>query len=70
MIGFINSLISIRTVYLIVFVVAVLMLIQYMSSQSADVPQTRRTQARDEGGDGSAAESESHRGYQPGDKED
>nr|XP_010930795.1 protein disulfide isomerase-like 5-2 [Elaeis guineensis] len=70
LIGFINSLISIRTVYLIVFVVAILMLMLYMTGQSADVPQTRQTQARDEGGDRSAAESESHRGYQPGDKED
>ncbi|WOL12712.1 protein disulfide isomerase-like 5-2 [Canna indica] len=69
LIGFINSLISIKTVYLIVFIVAVLMVIQHFS-QSADSPQNRRNQYGHEGSEASTSQTESPINYQPGDKLD
>ncbi|XP_058091014.1 protein disulfide isomerase-like 5-2 [Magnolia sinica] len=69
LIGYINSLISIRTVYLIVFVVAVIMLIRTIGNKDEDdTPRTHR-QVRDEDTSSSSGESE-RREYQPGDKED
>lgn len=67
-IGFINSLIDIRTVYLIVFIVAVLMAVRSFS-QSEDTPPTQQDHAV-EGTEASISETESSRSYQPGDKED
>ncbi|XP_077248698.1 PDI-like 5-2 [Tasmannia lanceolata] len=67
--GFINSLISIRTVYLIVFLVGVFMLIRHISQQDdEDSREKRQTRAKDTGS--SATESESREGYRPNDKED
>lgn len=63
--GYINSLISIKTVYIIVFVVAVIMLIQYLSRQEEDVVPRRRREGSD-----SEDHGENRREYQPGDKED
>ncbi|MQL94628.1 hypothetical protein Taro_027294 [Colocasia esculenta] len=64
-IGFINSLIGIRTVYLIVFVVAVIMLIQYVTSQDEEVPHRRHT-----ADSSSPSEDVKKEEYQSGDKED
>lgn len=69
LIGFINSLVSIRTVYLIVFIVAVLMVIQNFS-QTEENPQFRGIQDGAEGTDASTSHIESRRDYQPGNKED
>ncbi|OVA04064.1 Thioredoxin [Macleaya cordata] len=70
--GFINSLISIRTVYLLVFIVAVIMLIQTINKQDDedDVPQRKQSQAQVDHGSSSATESESRQAYRPEDKED
>ncbi|KAG9444155.1 hypothetical protein H6P81_015495 [Aristolochia fimbriata] len=69
-IGFINSLISINTVYLIVFVVALIMLVQYVTRPEDEEtpPRTQTKEVTDEGS--SAAECDSRKEYQPGDKED
>ena len=69
LIGFINSLVSIRTVYLIVFIVAVLMVIQNFS-QTEENPQFRGIQDGAEGTDASTSHIENRRDYQPGNKED
>lgn len=65
-IGFINSLIGIRTVFLIVFVVAVVMLIQNINKEEPDGVGTR---APADDASSSNAEAES-REYRAGDKED
>ncbi|XP_011628479.1 protein disulfide-isomerase 5-2 [Amborella trichopoda] len=68
-IGYINSLIGMRTVYLIIFVVAVVMLIQTLSGpDDDDRGQTRREIA--ESSESSRSEIKDGEGYQPGDKED
>ncbi|KAG6481921.1 protein disulfide isomerase-like 5-2 [Zingiber officinale] len=67
-IGFINSLIGIRTVYLIVFIVVIIMAVRNFS-QSEDTPPTQPYHAA-EGTEASISETESSRSYQPGDKED
>ncbi|CAL9161121.1 unnamed protein product [Musa hybrid cultivar] len=69
LIGFINSLVSIRTVYLIVFIVAVLMVIQNFS-QTEENPQFRGIQDGAEGTDASTSHIKNRRDYQPGNKED
>ncbi|KAH7681026.1 protein disulfide-isomerase A1 protein [Dioscorea alata] len=69
--GFINSLISIKTVYLIVFVTAFVMLIQYLSKQGDYTPAVEQTTSQTEETDRMVSESENRReNYQPGDKED
>lgn len=69
--GFIHSLISIKTVYLLVFIVALIMVIQSFFNQSEDAPQARQPQPEVEDTSRVATpESESSQQYQPGDKED
>lgn len=72
--GFIHSLVSIKTVYLIVFLVAIFMLIQNFANQSDVIPQPRQRQAevedKVEDTNRAGSESESSKGYEPGDKED
>lgn len=69
--GFINSLISIKTVYIIVFVTAFVMLIQYLSKQGDYTPSVEQTRSQTEETDRMVSESENPReNYQPGDKED
>lgn len=68
--GFINSLISIKTVYLLVFVVALVMVIQSFVNQSEDAPQARQPQPEVEDTSRATPENESSPQYQPGDKED
>nr|CAD1842014.1 unnamed protein product [Ananas comosus var. bracteatus] len=72
LLGFFKSLISIRTVYLVVFVAALLMLMQHLSNRRAnDHPQVRQSEVEPELTERSTSESESRReDYQPGDKED
>ncbi|XP_073004372.1 protein disulfide isomerase-like 5-2 [Typha latifolia] len=71
LLGFIHSLVSIKTVYLILFVVAVLMLMQYLSGQSEEDPVMRRAHVEPESSYRSISENQSiDEGYQPGDKED
>lgn len=66
--GFISSLTGIRTVYLIVFVVAVVMVIVLLSTRSADTPPG--TQDGAEVTEASVSLAKSSSSYQPGDKED
>ncbi|XP_072980511.1 protein disulfide isomerase-like 5-2 [Typha angustifolia] len=69
--GFIKSQMTINTVYLIVFMVAVFVLLVYLTSKSADNPQTRQNNIEPEVTYRPVAESESEmEGYLPGDKED
>ncbi|KAJ6818736.1 protein disulfide isomerase-like 5-2 [Iris pallida] len=68
--GFINSLIGIGTVYIIVFVVVVVMLIQSFAKQGEEGSQPVPTVTGVEDAGGSVSESESSKKYQPGDKED
>ena len=68
--GFIHSLITIKTVYLIVFLVAVFMLIQHFVNQFEDAPQPRQSQVEAEDTNIATSEGESSNNYQPGDKED
>lgn len=72
LLGFFKSLISIRTVYLVVFVVALLMLMQHLSNRSVnDHPQVRQSELEPELTERLTSESESRReDYQPGAKED
>lgn len=69
LIGYINSLISIRTVYIIVFVVAVIMLIQNLNKQ--DETEAQKEQTKEDINDtiSSSRESESEQ-YRPEDKKD
>ncbi|KAL5991230.1 Protein disulfide-isomerase 5-2 [Asimina triloba] len=70
LIGYINSLISIKTVYLVVFIVAVIMIIQTLSSKDEDDRSPRRrSQASDEDGSSSTG-ADKGRDYGPDDKED
>ncbi|KAF8376961.1 hypothetical protein HHK36_030332 [Tetracentron sinense] len=69
--GYINSLITIRTVYLVIFVIAVIMLIQTINKEDDnDVPRRRRARDRVDNASSSATESESEEMYRPEDKED
>ncbi|KAI3960214.1 hypothetical protein MKW98_016938 [Papaver atlanticum] len=70
--GFLNSLISIKSVYLLVFIVAVIMLIQTINKQDDQDEVPQRTQAHPTGdqGSSSASESENKPVYRPADKED
>lgn len=72
LLGFVHSLININTVYLIVFAVALFMLIQHLTSESAaDSPQTRRARVEPESSYKPIPERASQgEGYSPGDKED
>ncbi|EEF28509.1 protein disulfide-isomerase 5-2 [Ricinus communis] len=63
--GYINSLIGIRTVYIIVFMVAMLMLIQTIGKE-----EPLRVGTRDQVEDVSSSEPESSTAYGPGDKQD
>ncbi|PKU70832.1 protein disulfide isomerase-like 5-2 [Dendrobium catenatum] len=68
-IGFINSLVGMKTVYLIVFLVAFLMVIQKLAKQGDEVRYRRETQS--EAQDVKApSKSTEQRDYQPSDKED
>lgn len=62
--GFINSLIGIRTVYIIVFLVAMLMLIQSIGKE-----EPLRVGTRDQADEVAGSEAESSE-YRPGDKQD
>ncbi|KAK9111873.1 hypothetical protein Scep_019392 [Stephania cephalantha] len=71
-IGFLNSLIGIRTVYIIVFLVGVFMLIRHITKQDDDDddnPQRGKHRIEDDAS-GSVAQSESRQAYQPRDKDD
>ncbi|ONK77478.1 uncharacterized protein A4U43_C02F6950 [Asparagus officinalis] len=69
--GFINSLITIKTVYLIVFLVAIFMLIQNFANRIDDGPQPREREAEvEDTSRTTASESESRNEYKPGDKDD
>lgn len=72
LLGFIHSLININTVYIIVFAVALFMLIQHLTSKSADdSPQTGRARVEPESSYKPIPERASQgEGYSPGDKED
>lgn len=65
LIGYINSLISIRTVYLIVFIVAVIMLIRNISKQDEDDSPKEQTREKAEG----ISESDEEE-YRPEEKKD
>lgn len=67
-IGFINSLVGMKTVYLIVFLVAFLIVIQKLAKQGDD-RYTRQTQSEAEDVNASS-KSIDQRDYQPSDKED
>lgn len=68
LIGYINSLIGIRTVYIIVFIVAVMMIIQTINKEE---PLTvGRGEARTDHGSSSSFPDESTEVYQSRDKED
>ncbi|MCL7024134.1 hypothetical protein MKW94_025416 [Papaver nudicaule] len=70
--GFINSLISIKSVYLLVFIVAVIMLIQTINKQDDqdEVPHRSQAHPNVDQGSSSASESENKPVYRPEDKED
>ncbi|KAI3865158.1 hypothetical protein MKX03_016098 [Papaver bracteatum] len=70
--GFLNSLVGIKSVYLLVFIVAVIMLIQTINKQDDQDEVPQRTQAHPTGdqGSSSASESENKPVYRPEDKED
>ncbi|XP_010246306.1 PREDICTED: protein disulfide isomerase-like 5-2 [Nelumbo nucifera] len=69
LVGYINSLISIRTIYLIVFVIAVLMLIQTLQKPDEDDVPQRHTVAQVDDSSSSLTKKQS-REYRPEDKED
>ncbi|KAK8952507.1 Protein disulfide-isomerase 5-2 [Platanthera zijinensis] len=68
-IGFINSLVSIKTVYLIVFLVAVLIVLRKWAQQGDAVHYTRHGRSEDEDAS-KPPEIASQRDYRPTDKED
>ncbi|KAL0917726.1 hypothetical protein M5K25_012810 [Dendrobium thyrsiflorum] len=68
-IGFINSLVGMKTVYLIVFLVAFLMVIQKLAKQGDEVRYRRETQSEVQDVNASS-KSTDKRDYQPSDKED
>ncbi|KAH0460429.1 hypothetical protein IEQ34_011092 [Dendrobium chrysotoxum] len=68
-IGFINSLVGMKTVYLIVFLVAFLMVIQKLAKQGDEVRYRRETQSEAQDVNASS-KSTDQRDYQPSDKED
>ncbi|KAF8404228.1 hypothetical protein HHK36_009110 [Tetracentron sinense] len=71
LIGYLKSLISIRTLYLLVVVVGGIMLIQTISKEDErEVRQRRHTQDRIDDSSSSASESETREVYRPEDKED
>ncbi|KAF5194722.1 disulfide isomerase-like 5-2 [Thalictrum thalictroides] len=68
--GFLNSLIGVRTVYIIVFLVAVFMLIRNITnSEEYDVSQRKQRLSHDEESD-TVPENEDGHSYRPEDKED
>ncbi|XP_020593537.1 protein disulfide isomerase-like 5-2 [Phalaenopsis equestris] len=68
-IGFINSLVGMKTVYLIVFLVAVLIFLQKLAKQGDDVHYRRQTQPEGEDMNASSNNAD-QQGYQPSNKED
>lgn len=69
LIGFINSLVGMKAVYLIVFLVAFFMVIQKLAKQGDDVRFVRQTQSEAEGVNPSSKGTD-QRAYQSSDKED
>lgn len=69
-IGFINSLASMNTVYLIVFLVAVLMVLRKWAQQGDEVHHARHGRSEDEGVSKPPSEIASQRDHRPTDKED
>ncbi|KAK1266989.1 Protein disulfide-isomerase 5-2 [Acorus gramineus] len=69
--GFINSLIGIRSVYILVFIVAVTMLIRHVTEdEEGSVPRTIKTEGEITDAGSSESRSEGQKEYRPEDKED
>ncbi|KAG0464641.1 hypothetical protein HPP92_018805 [Vanilla planifolia] len=68
--GFINSLFGMKTVYLIIFLVASLFLFQKLAKQGDEVHHTRQKQTETEDVNVPSSVSTSQQDYKPGDKEE